>query len=540
MFRLKYAVIMLILSLFVSGGVLAQDETVEEFTGTIDSESPIKEYILDLVEGNGVLVLAEATSGDLDTYLYLLNPDGDIVASNDDRNGDTLDSALGYLVGESGEYTLQVTRYEEEEGDSSGDYVVTVTIGDESVLNALDELTRIQLTGEMRALNTPHFRIHYTFEGDDAITQTYLDAVAATVEEVWAIEIEQMGWPPPPSDGILGGDNRYDIYLMDLIGSGEGSLGYASPESIIGDNPASSNVVEESAGTSYIAVENDFRDVDGGTAISLMRATMAHEFHHSIQFGFDVNDPLNWYYETTATWMETASLSKDQDATGYISYTYEYPELCLGTENDPGEGQLMYGDFTFIQTLVDMYGEGAVVELWNNIATADSFDALENMLAPYNVDVPTVVANFRLKNLARDYELAPEFGATVWMENTIADTGRWTYTGEGIQELGANYFGVEMPEDGVYYAALVNDGASLELWAVGVTEEKVEAARLGRGGNFDTSLYDDTYLMVLNPQYDNDVSDCVYYDYDIEVTPAKGEPGTPTISFPATYYEPLG
>ena len=539
MSRLRYTMIVLLFALLVSGVARAQDQEPEtqHLTGYLDARVSMKEYTLPLVAGQAVLVLMEATSGDLDPVIYLRNPAGDIVASNDDRSEDSLDSALGYLVAETGDYSLQVTRYEG--SDTSGYYEVTIKIGDESVLEELNTLTRIQLSGTMETVDTPHFRIHYTFEGDDAIEQAYLDAVVATVEEVWLTEIDRMGWPPPPDDGVIGGDNRYDIYLMDIVGTGEGSLGYTSPESIVGDNPNTSDVIEENAGSSYIAIENDFQNVDGGTPISLMRATVAHEFHHAIQFGFDLSDPLNWYYEATAAWMETASLTKDEDATGYISYTYEYPELCLGTESDPGEGQLMYGDWTFMQTLIDLYGEDAVEELWSNIANYDSFDALQHTAEAYQSNVHSVVATFRLKNLARDYVLAPEFGATVWLENTITDLGRWSFTGEGIQELGANYFRVDV-DHGVYYAGLVNDGGALNLWAVGVTSEKVEAIPLGRGGNFDSAPYEDLYLMVFNPVYDNDISDCRYYDYEIDLMSAKDDAIEPVISFPATHFEPLG
>jgi hypothetical protein len=225
-----------------------------------------------------------------------------------------------------------------------------------------------------------------------------------------------------------------------------------------------------------------------------MRATVAHEFHHAIQFGFDVSDAHNWYYEMTAAWMETAAVTKDEDATGYVAYAYEYPELCFGTENDPGQGQLMYGEWPFLQMLVDLYGANVVEDLWSNIGKYEGFEALEQTLAPFSVDITYTVASYRLKNLARDYALTPEFGATVWLENTITDVGRWTFTGEGIQELGANYFRVAIAP-GVYYAGLVNDGGALELWAIGVTTEKLEAMPLGRGGNFDVTQYDDVYLM---------------------------------------------
>jgi hypothetical protein len=189
--------------------------------------------------------------------------------------------------------------------------------------------------------------------------------------------------------------------------------------------------------------------------------------------------------------------------------------------------------------LTDLYGDDAVKDLWTNLAKYEGFEALEQMLAAHNMDVATTLAGYRLKNLARDYALAPQFDATVWLENVITDTGRWTYTGEGVQELGANYFSVELAP-GTYYAGLVNDGGRLNLWAVGVTGEKVEAIPLGRGGNFDTAAYEHVHLMVFNPSYSEDVNDCTYARYDIDVTPAKGVPGEPIFSFPSRFYEPLG
>src|SRR5690606_19487436 len=107
--------------------------------------------------------------------IYLLGPSGSIVASNDDRSSDTYDSALGYVAAESGKHILQMTRYEG--SDTSGNYRLTITIGDESILAELDNLTRIQLSGTPQTLDTPHFRIHYTFEGVDAVTESYLEAV---------------------------------------------------------------------------------------------------------------------------------------------------------------------------------------------------------------------------------------------------------------------------------------------------------------------------------------------------------------------------
>jgi hypothetical protein len=179
-----------------------------------------------------------------------------------------------------------------------------------------------------------------------------------------------------------------------------------------------------------------------------------------------------------------------------------------------------------------------VVRYWENVALYDGWQSLEETLAPDQIAVPDFVARYRLKNLARDYSLAPLFGATVWLENTVDDVGRWTFTGQGIQELGANYFRLTLPA-GNYYAGLVNDGGALQLFAVGVIDGRVDIFPLGRGGDFDRALYDDAYLMVFNPAYDDDMTDCIYLSYDIDIEPSKAPPGLPAFSFPATYFEAL-
>ncbi len=510
------------------GTVLAQ----ETFTGYLDNRVDSKSYPLTLNQGDIVLITAEATQGDLDTVVSLFNPDGQLVGKNDDRRSDIYDSALIYTAQVSGEYTVEVSRYED--GLSSGSFELRITIGGSELIAEYNELTRVELSGETEILDTPNFRIHYTRQGADAVTTEYLKHVAATLEEMLRIEVEELGWPPPPT---AGGDNRYPIYLIDLIGSGEDALGYTSPQILIGDNPHT-EAIETQATTSHIAIDNDFEDADTDNPLALMRATVAHELHHAIQFGFDGDDPHNWIYEATAAWIETKAAGEDQDATGYVEYAYGYPELCFGTTSDPGQGKLQYGEWTFVQTLVDDYGASTILELWSNLAQYDGFEALAHTLDAHNVTIPEAVAAYRIRNLARDYELAPLFHATVWLEQTIDDTGRWTYEGSGIQELGANYFDVSLPA-GSYYAGLINDEGALDLWAVGVNGEQVDAIPLGRGGTFNNTGYDSVYLMVFNPNYDEDVNDCTYYDYEIDVRTSKDEAAKPARSWNGRNFAPL-
>ncbi|MCA9908790.1 MAG: hypothetical protein KC519_09090, partial [Anaerolineae bacterium] len=149
------------------------------------------------------------------------------------------------------------------------------------------------------------------------------------------------------------------------------------------------------------------------------------------------------------------------------------------------------------------------------------------------------VARWRVQTFARDYDLAPLFNATVWLENIIDAPGTWTFTGSGIQEMGANYFEVDL--DGSYSFQLDGED-SLELWVLGVADGQVDAYRLGQGGTFNTSNYDYVALMVFARTAPADTSACTYIDYDITVS--DGRTGTnanmtPTFSFSAAEFEPL-
>ncbi len=535
--RLHRLLLLAVLLVVGVSTVYGQETTETIFDGYLDRQVPEKTYPIMLEAGQAILVVTEATSGDLDTVVSIYGPGGDLVAQNDDRSDATLDSAVGYRSDDGGPYKVLISRYPE--GNSSGAYRLRIVIGGPEVLDELASLTRIQLSGTAQILETPNFRIHYTMSGHDAApSQDYVETVAAAAEEAWQVQVGQMGWPVPPGDGILGGDERFDIYVKDLLGAGEEALGYAVPDVVVGDNPNTA-FVEGFAAGSYLVVENDFADAGGdGSPLGLLRTTVIHELNHALQFGFDAADPHNWMYEATATWMETAAAGKDQDATGYVIDAYEYPELCFGTVDDPNEGAVQYGEWPFIQMMVDELGPDSIVRYWEHVAAYDGWAALEETLAAVNRSVPEFVAKYRIKNLARDYALAPLFEASVWLEETITGAGRWTYSGEGIQEMGANYFRVAAAP-GSYYAGLVNDDGSLEIWGIGVNAERVEAFPLGRGGSFDTTGYDDFFVMVFNPVYDDDMTDCVYQDYDIDFEQSKTPSAQPSFSFPSTFYRSL-
>lgn len=490
---------------------LGADET---YTGSLNPNQNSAIYPLSLKAGESILITAESTGGGLDLYLTLKNDLGTLLAENDDRNDSTYDAALGFTAVVDGLYAVTISQY----GEGRGSYRLTITRGDESILAPLTDLTAVSLSGPMRTLDTRHFRVHYTQRGEDATNEDFAQAVAQAVEYVYQVQITQLGWPAPMPDGPLGGDERLDVYLMDLLDEdGNGAMGLARSGDQYGDNPNTPER-EKFATSSTLRLDNDFAEIidERLSPIELMRATIAHEFHHAVQHGYDAYEPMNWYFEATAVWMEQAVYPKLSSAAYYVQYVYEYPELCFGTLDDP-DGLQMYGEWMFLQSLVDVYGATIIQDLWTNIARLNGFAALQQTLDARGDSLPDAVARYRLQNIVRDYKQAGLFeGSTVWMEDTITDTGIWTPTGKGVQELAANVYQLASSL-GTFQVELSEDDQKLELWAMGIRGSQADSFRLGRGAALDADAYDYLYLMVFNPVFQNDVDDCQYSTYSLQV-----------------------
>lgn len=101
----------------------------EPITGTIDDELPFVEIVLSVAdEGSTILLDLATVDGDLDTLLYLLNEDGMIVAENNDRSLRETDSYLVYGDAAAGDYTVIVTRYGLEAGQTSGEFELMMDV----------------------------------------------------------------------------------------------------------------------------------------------------------------------------------------------------------------------------------------------------------------------------------------------------------------------------------------------------------------------------------------------------------------------------
>ena len=511
---------------------------VVEYTGALSDQVPDARYPFSMEAGEAIRITAETISGGLDPIISIEDAHGEMVAVNDDRDAAELNSEVAYVSPTSAAYALVVGSV----APTSGEYRVELHAVDPAEVATVG---RESLSGPPLAVDTTNFRVHYTTAGEDATTVEFAQLVSTTMEEVLRIQTS-IGWPLPPADGAMGGDARFDVYLADVIADDpdvESELGHAAPELPGRDNPNTAPV-EESAAPSYLVLDNDFNPAEidpGEDGIALMRATAAHEFHHDIQFGYDFGEPMDWYAEATSSWMETVTYPSFEDATGYVEELFQYPELCLGVQGDadPTDGGQKYGEWLFLQSLVDAHDAQLVLRLWEQIGVTDGWAPLDTVLASYGDTRVDAARRFRLQNLVRDYAWTPEFGGwTVWRDKTIDAPGQWTHDADGVQQLGANYYSVNLFPGSYQFAV---DDPSLELWLMGVSGPTASVFAAHGDRVVDVSGFDFVNLMVFNPAADYDVERCQYMSYGLTVTRFGDASGQDTADFTldATQYAPL-
>jgi hypothetical protein len=99
-------------------------------SGTINRDNAADAYAFDAKSGQLVTVTMNAASGSLDPYLALLDPSGNIIASNDDANSQTRNAAItNQPINVDGRYVILATRFALAVGGTEGNYSLAVKLG---------------------------------------------------------------------------------------------------------------------------------------------------------------------------------------------------------------------------------------------------------------------------------------------------------------------------------------------------------------------------------------------------------------------------
>ena len=190
-------------------------------------------------------------------------------------------------------------------------------------------------------------RVHYR---SDADADRAADVVVPSAELAWEAQVDGMGWPTPPADGGLGGDDRFDLYLTN-----EDTEGGAWTWGPLRDVTPSDDWYSVA---SFVALDDRWiTDAD-------MSEFVVHEFNHALQFTLDGQEQTLFVWESIAEAMEElvlpdsdlyfldipdfqalpfASLLFDgysQEVEAYNSYSYyEYGGSIVGLYLEHAYGQ---------------------------------------------------------------------------------------------------------------------------------------------------------------------------------------------------------
>jgi hypothetical protein len=124
---LKSLSVVIVLCGILAVTVFAQNNRT--ITGAIDNTNPFAELAFTVSDPNTTITLdLKPTSGDLDTYLYLIDSNGNIIAENDDRQRGDISSLIVYPSAPTGTYRAIATRYGGATGNTSGAFELALSI----------------------------------------------------------------------------------------------------------------------------------------------------------------------------------------------------------------------------------------------------------------------------------------------------------------------------------------------------------------------------------------------------------------------------
>lgn len=240
---------------------------------------------------------------------------------------------------------------------------------------------RSESDGLDKSYDSGIIRFHYTTSGNHAVNNSdingnsipdYIDSVAMIFNNVTNLLHNKMGYLQPPSDGYYssdrdkGGSEHYDVYIRNLSSR---YYGYVQPEEFAqstGDNEKSISRKEKNAFTSYMAMRNNYKNFPLEELMNI-KVTIAHEYYHAIQFGYDGWEKP-WLLESSAVWMEEEIYDEINDCYQYMEEWFNFPHRSLDES-----GYHWYGSFIFFEYIEQhMGGNSTIRKILDQSAISDS------------------------------------------------------------------------------------------------------------------------------------------------------------------------
>jgi len=226
------------------------------------------------------------------------------------------------------------------------------------------------------------FLIHYDTTGTEAVPPEdsnkngipdYIDSASYFLDMVYKLYIDTIGYISPIKEDIISDKDRYQIYIMD-IGNGEAA--------IYGATFSDSQIISKNTFPRYyshIYIDNNYSPTDSTilpdsaktkkrtyyeTGISALKITIAHEFHHAIQFFYGISPYAQTIMEMTSTFMEWRVQRETYDYMQFVRNLYKNFNLySFGNSSaDVGYRYAIFGQFIFKK-----YGDIILKRTWQLI-----------------------------------------------------------------------------------------------------------------------------------------------------------------------------
>jgi len=232
-----------------------------------------------------------------------------------------------------------------------------------------------------------YFRIHYNSSGPSApsyipgtVTENVME-VAKALDSTYRFEVTYLDYLPPPSDNGAGGNNLYDVYI---VNQPSGLYGYTELELRVGPT----------SWTSFAVIDNNYvgyysQGLDG------MEVTVAHEFHHGIQVGnyavLNGTSPLRsgdvFFYEITSTSMEEFVYD---DVNDYYAYMPDYfMNVDKAFPNQNGYNLAIWNLY-----LKERFNYDLIKRQWEMIPILEAIIAINNSLIERGATLKEELNNF--------------------------------------------------------------------------------------------------------------------------------------------------
>jgi len=393
-----------------------------------------------------------------------------------------------------------------------------------------------------------HFTIHYTTQGDDAVAAAdsnvnlipdRIDKIADAFEKSYAVEIEELKYPLPPS--FKNGTAPYDVYVLDL----SNSFGITVTEGV------DSTAWEQTSVSSYILFDNDFIGTgfhySGDGAI---KSTAAHEFFHAIQLGYVFRKMDAFFFELTAVWMENHVFDDLDNYLYFMDYFFDSPDIPLNgvSFTVPKIFKHIYGSCIFGYYIEDRFGVDAIHQIWELMPRYDALTAANEVFLSGGSNFEKEFIRFSIWNYFTGHRARREFYShgehypEIALENDAAIDYFSEQRGEGYH-LTASYYLFHTLAAGEFKARMLTD--STHHWKLAgaiYSESQLRTFSVSPGQAFEMGQIErDQHIVLIPCNYDRFTQPVhVYFKDNPELyTVYLSREATPTTNQPSFSVEKI-